>query len=262
MARFWQAPSGYRGAILIASLLPGIAATGVLFLVAKDTVGVRKTNASKTDGSQTSEPGPRPAAEVALRPSRQLVLIIAFYFLIFSMSQLLRLATPVAIQAIHPTHVGTITGLAFTLGGVGSAISVLILAPRFLRPGRYRVVLSVICVLGGAFYLLLATAKAVPLFIACYVAITLLQAATIPATNTLVAASVPRERRGTAFGWAASAQACAFIVGPAGAALFGALSLSLGFVVLGIILLVTSVLLFVFLTEPSWHEEPLPVAEA
>jgi MFS family permease len=167
------------------------------------------------------------------------------------MTQLIRLATPVAIQEIHPNNVTSVTGLAFTLGGFGSAISVLLVAPRFFRSGRYRLSLAAVFFVAGLAYLALSTTKTVAPFIACYVAIVLLMAATIPAVNTLIAANVSRQHRGTGFGWAASAQALAFVVGPAGAAMFGAISLSLGFVVLGITLVAMACLSFAFVREPA-----------
>ena len=50
----------------------------------------------------------------------------------------------------------------------------------------------------------------------------LLQAAMIPITNTLIATNVSRERRGTGFGIASSAQALALMAGPIAAAALGA----------------------------------------
>jgi MFS family permease len=90
----------------------------------------------------------------------------------------------------------------------------------------------------------------VPLYVLFFVVISLLQAAMIPATNALIAGNAPRSRRGTAFGWAGSAQAVAFVAGPMGAALFAAVSLDLGFVVLAGIMLGMALLLLT-LREPE-----------
>src|SRR5699024_2753015 len=131
-----------------------------------------------------------------------------------------------------------------------------LIAPRFFVIGQQRRTLIVATIAAGIFYVLLALSNTVPLFIACFAIISLLQAAMIPATNTLIAANVSRARRGTGFGLAGSAQALAFIAGPMGAALFGAVSLDLGFLVLGGILLVCAGLLLVALKEPSYMDEP------
>lgn len=233
---------GFRGAILAAAFLPTLAATVVLVLVPSDepAVGLRRRS-----GRAPLEP---------FRPSLQLVLVIFVFFVVFSMTQLIRLATPIALQDIHGRDVRGITGLAFTLAGLASAVSVLFLAPNFFRTGRLRGALIATCILGGIAYLLLAAAETVAQYVLFFVLISLLQAAMIPATNRLIAGNVPRSRRGTAFGWAGSAQALAFVAGPMGAALFAAVSLDLGFVVLCAILFGMGALLL-GLREP---EQQLP----
>lgn len=250
---------GFRGAIFVGAALPAIAATGVLFYVPRDSTSQR---AVKGQPKEKLEP---------FRPSRQLLLIIFFYFVIFAMTQLVQLATPIALKQIEDSHVSSVSGVAFTIGGLASAIAVLFIAPRFFVVGRQRRGLIVATVLAGVFYLLLALSNTVPLFIACFAVISLLQAAMIPATNTLIAANVSRARRGTGFGLAGSAQALAFIAGPMGAALFGAVSLDLGFLLLGGMLLACSGGLFLALKEPRYEDEVViapagqpsqPVAEA
>jgi DHA1 family multidrug resistance protein-like MFS transporter len=229
---------GFRGAILVAAFLPSLAATLVLVLVPSDRAGRHKGLLAA------------PAPLEPFKPTFQLGLVIFFYFIIFSMTQLIRLATPIAIKEIHPEHVSSITGAAFTLAGLASAISVLVIAPRFFRPGSQRFALVGACLLCALFYLLLSRSGTVPVYVAFFVLVSLMQAAMIPPTNTLIAANVPRSRRGTAFGWAGSAQAVAFVAGPMGAALFGAVSLDLGFVVLAAILLMMALLLLK-LREPD-----------
>ncbi|MEI6666318.1 MAG: hypothetical protein WCL53_09235, partial [Chloroflexota bacterium] len=71
----------------------------------------------------------------------------------------------------------------------------------------------------------------------------------IPATNTLIATNVSRERRGTGFGVASSAQAMALMVGPITAAAFGG-ALDLGFLVGGALFLGIAALVFVAVREP------------
>jgi DHA1 family multidrug resistance protein-like MFS transporter len=234
---------GFRGAIMFAAVLPSLAATIVLIM-------------APNDQSRTArDPLAVRAPLEPFKPSRQLALILFFYFIIFSMTQLIRLATPIAIKQIHPAHVSSITGLAFTLAGLASAVSVLVIAPRFFRPGNQRLALVSGCVACAGAYLLLSRAGTVPVYVAFFIMISLLQAAMIPPTNALIAGNVPRSRRGTAFGWAGSAQALAFVAGPMGAALFAAVSLDFGFVVLAAILLMMALAL-IWLKEPD--AEPAP----
>jgi MFS family permease len=107
------------------------------------------------------------------------------------------------------------------------------------------------CSAGAIGLIVLAVATVVPQYLVGYLLIALVMSAMIPATNTLIAANVPRSRRGTGFGIAASAQAISFGVGPAGAALFAAISLDLGFVLLAGLLLSLGVFLYVALREPD-----------
>ena len=58
-----------------------------------------------------------------------------------------------------------------------------------------------------------------------------------------IAANVPRERRGTGFGIASSAQAISFLIGPTAAAAFAATSLRAGFVGLSALLIALGLIL-------------------
>jgi MFS family permease len=230
----------YRGAILMAALMPAVVGTLVIFFVPTDRVATVS--------------GDDRGAKVALEPFRphfQFWLAIFLFLVIFAMTQLLRLATPIALKDIEATNVDGVIGITFTLGGLTSAIAVLFLARRYFRQGSMRPALVISCALTGAAHLLLAASGTVPLFVAGFALIALLQAAMIPATNTLIAANVSRARRGTGFGIAGSAQAIAFMIGPMGAAGFAALSLELGFVVLGAVFGAMALLLLVALREPD-----------
>ncbi|HEX5141368.1 MAG TPA: hypothetical protein VFX19_10510, partial [Dehalococcoidia bacterium] len=123
-------------------------------------------------------------------------------------------------------------GITFTLGGLVSAISVLILAPRIFQPGLIRWALGGACMVGAVGFTILSLANAVPPYVLGFLVVALVISATIPVINTLIANSVTRSRRGTAFGIAASMQAFSFAIGPAGAAFFASVSLDLGFAVL------------------------------
>jgi DHA1 family multidrug resistance protein-like MFS transporter len=230
----------FRGAILVAAALPAIIGTAVIFLVPADRVVAREG----ADGG-----GPRQRLE-PFRPNAQFALAVFAFFVIFSLAQLLRLVTPIALNELAPDSVEGLTGLAFTLGGLTSALSLLFLSGHIFRAGRMRSGLVLSSVFTGLAFGLLAVQGPVVLFIAGFALISLLQTSMIPATNTLIAANVSRERRGTAFGVAGSAQALAFMTGPLGAALFAALSLGASFAVMGAMFVALAVLLLA-VREPS-----------
>jgi DHA1 family multidrug resistance protein-like MFS transporter len=211
----------FRGAILVSAALPAIIGTAVIFLVPADRVSTRARG----------DEGPRMPLE-PFRPNRQFALVVFAFFVIFSLAQLLRLVTPIALNSLAPDNVEGLTGLTFTLGGLTSAISLLFLSGHVFRTGRMRAGLVGSSMLTGLAFMFLAVPD-VAVFIAGFALIALIQTSMIPATNTLIAANVPRARRGTAFGVAGSAQALAFMTGPLGAALFAALSLGLSFAVMG-----------------------------
>lgn len=211
---------GYRGSIYVASLFPLIAATSVLLMV----------------------------------PTAQLGLAILVYFVIFTMVQAIRLLSPLAMQEIHTGDVDGVIGLTFTLGGLASAASLLFLAPIFFKPGHLQRALVATSLLSGLAMLSLAFATNVPFYITGFALFSLVQAAMIPASNTLIAGNAPRARRGTAFGLASSAQAISFMIGPFSAALFASASLELGFSVLAGVLFGLAVVLFLFLREPSMSD--------
>jgi DHA1 family multidrug resistance protein-like MFS transporter len=230
---------GFRGTILFAAILPSVAALLVFLFVPNDQPQGAGGGISRM--REPLEP---------FRPSLQLWLVLFFYFVVFSLTQLLRIATPIALKHIQESNVKGITGLAFTLGGLASAVAVLAVGPAFFREGRRRLSLVAACLFCALAFLLLSRATTIPMYVLFFVLASLTLAAMVPATNSLIAANAPRSRRGTAFGWAGSAQALAFVAGPMGAALFAAISLDLGFVVLFGILCAIAVLLFFALREP------------
>jgi len=245
---------GYRGSIAVASMFPLIAAVGVFFLVPRDRPGVIRT--ASTDGEKVStklEP---------FRPTFQLWLAILVYFVIFTMVQAIRLLSPLAVKEIAPGNVDSIIGLTFTLGGLASAVSLIFLAPKFFRSGGLQRAMVVCSALSGLAMLSLAFAGSVPFYIAGFALFSLVQAAMIPASNTLIAGNAPRARRGTAFGVASSAQAISFMIGPFSAALFAAVSIDLGFVILAGALFALSAVLMVALREPSMTGERTTSATA
>jgi DHA1 family multidrug resistance protein-like MFS transporter len=236
----------YRTTILVTSVVPMITGTFVLFTVPADRIARAP---APRDGSR------RP--KVLLEPFRmsfQFLLAILIYFMIFALNQLTRFVTPISLRAIEgrPDVEGH-AGLAFSLAGLVSAIGVLLLAPMVFRTGKMSFALGASCLIGGLGFIVMAAAGSAALFIAGFLIVALVLSAMTPSTNTLIAANVTRSRRGTAFGVAGSAQALASFVGPAAAAVFAALSLGLGFVVLAVLLLALGLLLFTTLREPVWE---------
>lgn len=229
---------GYQGAILLASLMPAVIGTAVIFFVPTDRPAARQTGTGKA--AVPLEP---------FRPNLQFLLAVFTFFVLFSITQLLRLVTPIAIKDLSPDHVEGLVGVTFTLGGLASAVSVLVLARHFFRTGHLKRALVTASILAGLAHLLLSVPD-VMVFLVGFVLIAFVMAAMIPATNTLIASNISRERRGTAFGIASSAQALAFMTGPLGAAMFGAISLGAGFAVMGAILVGLGVILLV-LREPT-----------
>jgi MFS family permease len=163
--------------------------------------------------------------------------------------------TPIALRQIDEANVDGITGIAFTAGGLTSAASVLFLAPRVFKGRSLMRSLVISALLTGAAHLLLAASGTVPLYVTAFALISLLQAAMVPACNTLIASNVSRGRRGTAFGIASSAQAVSFMVGPLFATVFTALSLHLGFIVLGGVFAALAALLAVAMREPEVEKQ-------
>jgi len=239
---------GLRGAIAGAALMPAVAATLVIFLVPRDEVRARKTASSADE--EDGEPVPPMRSLVTV----QLMTALGFYFFLFAMTQLVRLATPLAMGELEGDSGAGAVGVAFTLAGIASVVGVLIVARRVVLPGRFRQALLVGCCASGVAHVLLALAGNVPLFVLWFSVISLLQAAMLPASNTIIASAVPRSRRGTAFGFAGSAQALAFMVGPMTAAGFAAVSMDAGFLTLGALFVLVGVGAWALLKEPRVEE--------
>jgi DHA1 family multidrug resistance protein-like MFS transporter len=233
---------GYRGSIFVASMVPFLAAFTVLFWVPGDHV----------ERKQKADNGVEAAPLEPFRPTGQFLILVFVYFAVFAMNQLVRLATPIALRLIEAKDdVAGEAGLVFSLGGAVSAFSVLILGPRFFREGTRHRTMAIAFLIGGAGFLALAGAQGVELYLVGYLMIAAVLSAMVPTTNTLIAATVSRARRGTAFGFAGSAQAMSFVVGPSGAALFAAISLDAGFALLAGLLVVLAGFIFLALVDPA-----------
>ena len=231
---------GYRGAIFCSALLVAAVATAVIFLVPADTI--RRTERDQAGAAIAPAP---------FKPTLQFALAILLYFALFAMGTFRTIATPIALKNIAGSYVTEATGLAFALGGIASAMGVWILSARFFRKQRLRDMLAVTCVLTALGHLLLALSDSVWLYVLAFTLASFLNASMMPATNTMIALNVSRERRGTAFGIASAAQAVAFMVGPMAAAMFATISLKAGFAVISILLLALAALVGFAVREPA-----------
>ncbi len=230
---------GYRGAIFTSGLLIAAVATAVVFLVPADTI--RKKERDPTGAAIELPP---------FKPTLQFALAILLYFSLFALGAFRSIATPIALKDIAGANVTEATGLAFTLGGIASALGIWILSTRFFRKQRLRNMLAVTCVLTALAHLLLALSNSVWLFVLAFTLAAFLNASMMPATNTMIALNVSRDRRGTAFGIGSAAQAIAFMVGPMGAAMFARFSLKAGFATIGVLLLALAALVALAVREP------------
>jgi DHA1 family multidrug resistance protein-like MFS transporter len=237
---------GFRWAIVGAAAMPAVGALAVLLLVPRDQVVRREASR----GGESDIPHP-PSANFWRMVGPQFYLLLGFYFFLFAANQLVRLASPVAIERLVGHEAETLIGIAFTVSGVASVAGLVLVNRRAAQPGSFRVLLAGGCVLAAACQVGLALAPEAVSYIAAFSAASLAQAALLPAANTLIATNVGRERRGTAFGVASSAQALAFMVGPMAAAGFAAWSLSTGFVVVGALFVGMALVLGRWLREPG-----------
>lgn len=228
---------GYTLAAMVSALLCGLAALSSLFLIPADLVRASR--------------GARAPALEPLRPSAQLWLILVIQMTLFAITYLLTIVSPVVLKALDPAQATQLTGLAFTLAGLGSAAGILFLSARMSRPGRLGTGLVVCCLGGGLSLFLIAAGSSVSTYIVGFTLASLLLAAMTPAVNALTALNVPVARRGTAFGLVSSAQAAAFVIGPSAAALFAATSYPAGFAGVGVAFLALALLIWRELREPA-----------
>ena len=249
---------GIRGAVVAGAVLPAIGGLIVAFAVPADVVGRRVPVLTPSEGKQRSGW----VTAVTGGMSLQLALGLAGYFVVHMSGQLLRTSTPIALEGIAGGGSVTRTaGWIFSAAGLASAVGAAGM-PRLprrllgLRPG----LIGVLSVYAGA-CLLLGQAHTFLLFGIAYTFTGLCQGAMLPGTNTVIAAAVPYERRGAAFGLASSVQALAFVAGPLGAAYFATVSLGLAFSILGVMMAAVALLYLATLREPV-QQEPADASSA
>jgi DHA1 family multidrug resistance protein-like MFS transporter len=245
---------GFRGATLISGVMVIAVAAMVYFKVPADRTGAALSGGVDKPSGANSSASLR--VEV-FRFSLQLGLAILIYFTIFSLNNFRAVATPIALRQLDSEQAIAMTGLAFSLVGVASALGVLLAASSLVRRLRLRTVLAVATFLTGIAFAAMGASNSVPVFVLALAVGSLLNASMFPATNTLIALNTAKARRGTAFGVASSAQALGFVAGPAAAALFAASSLSAGFIGVGVLLVVFAGLIATFVKEPPGSLPPV-----
>jgi DHA1 family multidrug resistance protein-like MFS transporter len=184
------------------------------------------------------------------RMNGQLALGIFAMFMLFSLYQLRNVAAPVALFRLEPDHVTVLNGVAFTAAGIASAAGIWLVNRWFQKASMKRVMVTG-AVLAAGSHLMLGMVSSAWFFVAAFALSALLHATLFPLSNTLVALNSDRDRRGTAFGLATSAQALGMMCGPMGSALIAATSLSAGFGVISASLIGLAVLLSFRLREPG-----------
>lgn len=222
---------GYRGAIICSALLPAFAAAWIMIAVPRDSVAPRAKAVA-----QATRRTFRVSLGWARGFSHQFWVAVALYFGLFALNQFVRVATPIAFEdMVGRDQAATVAGVVFSAGGAASVIGVTVVARWMGFRFSLRRTLIIFALASACAMPALAIGGSPWLFGAGFLVFALVNAASMPATNTLIAETVDPARRGTAFGLASSAQAFAFMVGPMAAAYFATFSLDTGFVVCGVL---------------------------
>jgi DHA1 family multidrug resistance protein-like MFS transporter len=240
---------GLRGAVLAGALVPTAAALMVVLVVPRDRAGALPAADPAPGGRLTALTGGL---------SMQLGLGLLLFFTIHMTGGLVRTAAPVALERLSHRAATDLAGLTFAAGGLASALGAVGLARLFRPPASIRTPLVAVLLAAAAAHGLLGLADSATLFIVAFALTGLCQGAMLPATNTVIAAAVPYERRGAAFGLASSVQALAFVAGPLGAAYFAGVSLAVGFLALGGMLALVGAVTALALREPAVVDEGAP----
>ena len=246
---------GYRGAIICSALLPALAATWIVFAVPRDVIAPRAKAVTGAAGRSF-----RLSLAWARGFSAQFWVAVALYFGLFALNQLVRVATPIAFEdMVGRDRAATVAGIVFSAGGAASVIGVTVVSRWMGARFSLRRALVLFTIASACSMPAMAFGGSPVLFGAGFLVFALVNAASMPATNTLIAETVPTSRRGTAFGLASSAQALAFMVGPMAAAFFATFSLGTGFLVCGLLFLGLALMVAAGIRE---HQRGLAVVEA
>jgi DHA1 family multidrug resistance protein-like MFS transporter len=233
----------FRGTILISAVATTLVTIAIAYMVPTDKPA-GKTPARPEGGAKSR------VKLAAFKPSNQLWLAVFLFGMIMALAQVLKITTPLALREIQGSEATMATGIAFTLGALASAVGAFLISARYFRLGRLRPALGVCTLAIAVGFLLLSASHTVPMYIFAFALISLLQAASIPTLNMLIAFNTPAARRGTAFGMGSSAQAFSIMLGPLAGALFVATSMSAGFVGVTVVCVILAFVVRRNLVEP------------
>ncbi len=134
----------------------------------------------------------------------------------------------------------SLAGLAFGLMGLTSAISSMVLGRRGDRVGHQRIL--VVCLIASVIaYFPMAAVMTAWQVIVLQGLFGFAVGGLLPSTNAIIAASTPPERRGSVFGFTASAGSMGAFIGPlVGSGIAATLGFRYAFAFLALILLVTT----------------------
>ena len=205
---------------------------------------------------------------------RQIVVMLGVLFALWLSTTFVRPLLPLSIDDFSTpdggTHVDWHLGFttlslgekiasSYVFAGIGltSTIAALSLGPISKRFGYKRCVATAAAGT-GIFFIPVALANNYTSFLLFFAMTGVFQGAMVPGMNALIAAATPDGKQGSAFGLAASMQSLALTVGPiAGGLVVRYLGLRWDYAIIGIILMMTSVLAFIFVKDP-----PKPPARA
>jgi len=241
---------GYRPTFFIAAGFLGLGGLIVLFTV-----------------QEHFTPAPRGELRgiAALRASREwllastMVLMMIVLFVSRFAQQASRPITPLFIADLGnltDARAASVTGLAYGLLGVTSAISSILLGQRSDKIGHQRV-LVVSTLISGLVFLPMALISAPWQMVVLQALFGIGAGGLIPAANAIIANNTPPERRGSIFGVTASIGSLGSFLGPlAGAAIATFIGFPATFAFTGILLLGLAAFLiweFARQAEPGWE---------
>jgi DHA1 family multidrug resistance protein-like MFS transporter len=147
------------------------------------------------------------------------------------------------LDSYTDARAASLAGLAFGLMGLTSAISSMLLGRRGDRVGHQKILVA--CLIGSAVVFVpmaaVMTAWQVIVLQGCF---GFALGGLLPSTNAIIAATTPAERRGSVFGFTASAGSLGAFFGPiVGAGLAAAVGFRFSFAVLALIMAVTVALI-------------------
>jgi MFS family permease len=171
------------------------------------------------------------------------------------MSQVVSLFMPTQMRRLAGEDAAaSYVGVAFTIGGLMTVAGTSLVLRWLRQPGRVRRTVVALLPCSAIVHLAFVFTDHAFVVITLYALMTLISGAMLPTNNTLIAANVTEDRRGSAFGWVSSAQALSLMLGPIAAATFAAISLDLGYMTTALVLALMALVVFVRLREPNLRD--------